>query len=661
MGRRVCLFVRVSTVEQHLESQETLLRQAALADGYNETDCILIGNKESAIKLSEEEREGLNELKSLVQSDNIDCVYIAELSRLSRQPETLYSVRKFLLDHKVQLKCLKPQFTLLTDDRTKFDPNANIIFSLFGALAEQEMIEKKERFARGKKQKAIEGKYNGGNIPFGYRINKDRDNLIEIDEEQSLIVQEIYNLYEKGVSQPKIAAEFRRRGQDNVTISLVSHVLKNASYTGVARKSKYASYFRSYPVIISPQQFQNCRRIANQNNVRLSKARNVYYAEHLVRCPNCGSYWSPTGSKVSYHCSQNAKSNKVWALENHKGKKKCSNSTSISINILDCILWEVAHKREASLILCANQQDIDQNEQEAQILRTKLDNIKPRIQKEEQKKERLREMYVDGLSRQTYNKKNKEITEAIADIIKEEKQFKKELQHVEETIASIKAKMSLAKPYFHLFENGGFEYYNPTVKIRMQLEMQLHSEITSDIERKKIIQRHIKEVEVIPTLVRFPFKNGVRDSRFRKIIVHCFSLPNEDNEKEVEYYTFGNAGKGLPLILDVQPDEIDENTPMLYSYLDNEYCPFEDIAPSCFEIRFRDVPKKVRRDEEKQKNLELIGNRVSLRQASSTTGISYWKLFDWVKKGIISSQMIVGKYYVSLEELKTIKDRLNFS
>lgn len=85
----------------------------------------------------------------------------------------LYSIRDQLLDARVQLKCLNPAFTLLNSERTGFDNTASLIFSLFGAMAEQEMIEKKERFRRGKRRLAEEGRYNGGNIPFGYRIDKE--------------------------------------------------------------------------------------------------------------------------------------------------------------------------------------------------------------------------------------------------------------------------------------------------------------------------------------------------------------------------------------------------------------------------------------------------------------------------------------------------------
>ena len=64
MGR-VILFTRVSTEQQHLESQEESLRRAAIFDDWAEADMKVIGKKESAIKLDEEEREGQKELDGL--------------------------------------------------------------------------------------------------------------------------------------------------------------------------------------------------------------------------------------------------------------------------------------------------------------------------------------------------------------------------------------------------------------------------------------------------------------------------------------------------------------------------------------------------------------------------------------------------------------------
>lgn len=128
----------------------------------------------------------------------------------------LYSIRDQLLDARVQLKCLNPAFTLLNSERTGFDNTASLIFSLFGAMAEQEMIEKKERFRRGKRRLAEEGRYNGGNIPFGYRIDKEHKNKIVINDEEARLVKEIFNLYESGISQPQLAKEYYRRGKGDL-------------------------------------------------------------------------------------------------------------------------------------------------------------------------------------------------------------------------------------------------------------------------------------------------------------------------------------------------------------------------------------------------------------------------------------------------------------
>ena len=70
------------------------------------------------------------------------------------------------------------------------------------------MIQKKVRFHRGRRKLAEEGKYNGGNIPYGYRIDYEQGKLIVIDEQDAAVVREVFNLYESGISQPKLAAEF---------------------------------------------------------------------------------------------------------------------------------------------------------------------------------------------------------------------------------------------------------------------------------------------------------------------------------------------------------------------------------------------------------------------------------------------------------------------
>ena len=91
-------------MQQDLKQQTEEILNEVYKDGFKKEDIILIEDKESAIKLSEEERRGLNKLKECIYADNnISTVYIYELSRLSRRQLVLFSVRDFLIKNGIQL------------------------------------------------------------------------------------------------------------------------------------------------------------------------------------------------------------------------------------------------------------------------------------------------------------------------------------------------------------------------------------------------------------------------------------------------------------------------------------------------------------------------------------------------------------------------------
>ena len=651
MGR-IVLFLRVSTIGQRLESQEDSLRRAALADGYKEDAILVIGKKESAIKLSEEERKGLNELKDLIDKEDIDCIYIAELSRLSRRPHILYSIRELLLQKKIQLKCLNPQFTLLNDDRTKYDSSANLIFSLFGALAEQEMLEKKERFARGKQRKAEERKYSGGRIPFGYRIDKERGNLIVVDEEQGEIVKLIYDLYEKGMSQPKIAKELNDTGKANIKISLINHILINESYTGKKRKTKNASYERAYYPIITQEQFDHCRQIAMDNNTNLSKAKNVYYAEHLVRCASCGAYWSATGSKASYHCSAAYKSASLWNYEYHR-KERCTNKLSISINVLDSILWHIAIEKEACYIEQDTEEAIQSTIKDIERTNNILNNIQPRLNDNHSKIERLQEMYIDGLSKETYSRKKQELLEELNVIKSEEIKYKDELNHLNNNLTELQERKAITP----LSISDAMDIMNGKIDSILSTYPLIHEVVkgkiareADDKKRSKIIHRQIKSVEIVNRKIKYPFKSGEKDVKSKMVIVHTYipSSSEKENHKTegiIEYYTIPNGGYG-PLIIELFPDLIDNDTPYLYDYELRDYLPFEEISDYIYLNRFHDVPKRKRRTKESIEKVKKIGDKLSISDIRKKYNLSYSSVYNHIHFGKIPSVMIGGVFYV---------------
>lgn len=121
---------------------------------------ILIEIKESAVTLDTEERQGIRIMKeTILNDDNIDSVIIYEISRLSRRPKVLYEVRDWLIERNINLICLKPYMKMLEDG--KLSQTTNLLFSLFGSIAESEGYIRKERMKRGKKAKKAAGKYIG--------------------------------------------------------------------------------------------------------------------------------------------------------------------------------------------------------------------------------------------------------------------------------------------------------------------------------------------------------------------------------------------------------------------------------------------------------------------------------------------------------------------
>lgn len=129
--KKCILFSRVSTERQTLDQQtnELILEANRIGKEYD-----VIEDKESAISLDEYERHGLNELKRLIDTDDYDTVICYEISRISRRPKVLYSIRDLLIEKNIQLVILKPYMRLLDNDG-KMSQTASIMFSLFSSLS----------------------------------------------------------------------------------------------------------------------------------------------------------------------------------------------------------------------------------------------------------------------------------------------------------------------------------------------------------------------------------------------------------------------------------------------------------------------------------------------------------------------------------------------
>ena len=510
--KKAVLFVRVSTEKQTLESQIEALKRTAFIDGYSDSDLIVIAKKESGVKLKESEREGLNELKSVIIENDVDCVYIFELSRLSRDPMTLYSVRdKIFKDNKVQLKCLKPTFSLLEEpERTKFDAMGSLVFSIFGCFAEQEVVEKKERFHRGKAQKAIEGKYSGGTVPYGYEIDANKDNLLVINHDEADIIHTIFDLYEAGYSLSRISQELRERGlkyqnyvnkkrspEKDFGIWFVHQILTAELLTGRKTKGATASFARSYPAIISEAQFDRCRKIAEDNNTSFGKVERIFLAKGLIRCPECGANFRAYSSKIHYSCPNALMSFNVRRLNNLEDRRLCSNNICISISAMDALLWHVAVMKECEFMLGSAISDKSEFEHQIAILKEKIDAIQPRLDDIAGKRSRIVDAFIEGeITKETELKKFAELDEQKQAILRQKVEYEQKVEYFQSRIADIMNFYSMES-----LEAGDLaDSMENALRIREKIEA-----TATDEEKSRLVHKHIKEVNVEKQTIVYTF------------------------------------------------------------------------------------------------------------------------------------------------------------
>ena len=195
------LLVRVSTESQSYDEQQKELYELADRYGYKESDIVSVAERESGIKLDEEERAGLNKMKELIKTGEFDCVFAWEISRIARRKKILFSILEYLVDLKIQLVIKEPHIELLKGDKT-IDEGAETIFTLYAQLAETEMRNKASRFARARKELYGKGRYMGGKITRGYALSEDGYWIVDEDESYghmgAKFIRTVFELYNTG-------------------------------------------------------------------------------------------------------------------------------------------------------------------------------------------------------------------------------------------------------------------------------------------------------------------------------------------------------------------------------------------------------------------------------------------------------------------------------
>ena len=713
---KAIIWVRSSTTKQECESQREELIKTATSEPYKfkKSDLIEIGKVgASAIKMNKVYQQEVNQLLDAIHNvQDLSTIFVWETSRLARNEKAFYAMKDEIIKNKIQLICNVPQIKLLNDNG-EVNEGMEITLNLLVTLAKQEMDIKKKRFARGKKQKAKEGKFSGGRIPFGYRAYPEKDNFIDVDEKEAEIVKMIYDMYEEGYSQPRIAVELYERGYKNprykephiIQLGLVAHILTNECYTGVQLKEKvvkvkdddeereWIRYARKFPQLITKEQFDRCRDIAKANRTKIGKGKNIYYATKLVKCPSCGCYWSASGSKVSYQCYNAIKLPKIWIVDGRK-TEQCKNNTSLSINVLDSILWYFAKREETEFILNASRERKLELTKRISEYKKKIDNIPEKIDAVAAIINKLALRNAEGfITDESFERsvsiKNKEKSE----LIDKKLTYQKKIEELENTIEKID--LSLKNYGVNVKPINGAAAWLDAVYERAKRFNELYSticNITDDSERYEIIHRVIEWVSVENVKIKYKYKIGWREARAKKITIGTpnWYLDEAKNgimlPKEYLVYYLPFNGKGKGIILDTNDSFSrsandndntveDENGNVighsiqydwLYDYKNFSEAQFDDEdAPHSVSIidipylnRFTDYGKNRRHEKEKEEAYKQVKDYLRIENVMAMTNLNYNQVYSAITKGYLNAINIRHKYFVSPQDAETFKQKV---
>lgn len=347
----------------------------AVSDGYKEDEIEVIGGSgASAIKLDDRYKENLAKVYRLIESGCIEVVYAWSIDRIGRDEEVLMRFKRTLIDSKIQLVVKIPSLRLLNDDGT-VNTGMELAFSIFATMSKQEMEQKKERFKRGKNRNREQGRYNGGFVGYGYKV--DAKGFIVVDEDKAQVVRLMYDLFCTGkYSTSTLAKELNSRGYKSekriFNTSNVTRLLKYQDYTGTYEKGGVT---RTIPAIISKEQQERAREILRSNNTTKSKSyRHNYFANKLIVCGNCGRHFEVTGSGV-YQCTGYILSRSVG----YEHLRQCGVTTSITADNLDGILWELCKRIMAEEFNSSDRSREQEIREEMAVVSQKMEVLKDKL------------------------------------------------------------------------------------------------------------------------------------------------------------------------------------------------------------------------------------------------------------------------------------------
>ena len=316
--KKCYIYIRVSTAMQvegySLEAQkERLTKFAAFQEMEVVREYCDAGKSGKSITGRPEFTKMLQDIAE--SEEDIDFILVFKLSRFGRNAADVLNSLQYIQDYGVNLICVEDGIDSSKD-------SGKLTITVLSAVAEIERENILVQTMEGRKQKAREGKWNGGQAPFGYTLDSKNSTLI-VNPEEAEMVRLIFDkfvhtdmgadticdyLNQHGYSKKRV----RDQEVSHFTRSFLMRVLDNPVYTGKIAYGKSATekvkgsrdeYKRVktddylladglHDAIIDEETWEAARQKRKRTGQRWVKTHSLEH-EHIlsgiIKCPLCGA------------------------------------------------------------------------------------------------------------------------------------------------------------------------------------------------------------------------------------------------------------------------------------------------------------------------------------------------------------------------------------
>lgn len=460
--------------------------------------------------------------------DGISYILVFKLSRFGRNAADVLNSLQYIQDYGVNLICVEDGIDSSKD-------SGKLTITVLSAVAEIERENILVQTMEGRRQKAREGKWNGGQAPFGYWLDSKNSTLI-VNPEEAEIVRIIFDkfvhtdmgadsisnyLNQHGYSKKKL----RDQEVSHFSRSTIIKILDNPVYAGKiaygksvtekvkgtrdqyrrVRQDEYLLADGLHEAIIDPETWEAAKAKRRVTGVKWNKTHSLDH-EHILsgilKCPVCGSGMAGTVRRRKNKKTGEYKDDFYYRCQHRKkidedhfcGFKPSLNQDELNEKVVQIIRDMVAMEKFRDFIQSKLQEKVD-----VSSLEEEREQVKGKLQQVMGAKKKL-VLMLDKLdvNDRHYDRKYQDMQERLDNLYDRISELEEMLADVEEKIsASCDEQITGKQIYQFLLE---FD------KIYRKM---------TDLEKKEFMRTFIKAIELYPE----------RDDRGRIIKQISFKFP----------------------------------------------------------------------------------------------------------------------------------------